>query len=76
MADVVTPDADFVVLPRTALLEFFGAVALPPWPDGSGGYCGGGVDCAPLAQRIIDWVDEHDLSDVHIGSFGALEETS
>ena len=55
-------DRDFVVLPREALFEFFGAVALPPGachtPD---------TDCAPIAQRIIEWVEFHDLSDVYLG---------
>jgi hypothetical protein len=61
-------DRDFVVLPRDALLELFGELALPPWIDADGSVLGGGIDCAPIAQRITAWIAEHDLSDVHIGA--------
>lgn len=50
-------DREFVVLPRDALFEFFGQVALPP------GACHPlDADCAPIASRIISWVEGHDLA--------------
>lgn len=53
-----------VVLPRTALLEFLGAVALPPWRDEHGEWIGGNIDCAPIAGRIAEWIRVHDLAQV------------
>lgn len=55
---------EFVVLPRHALFEFLGEIALPPWEDEQGEIIGSRIDCAPIADRITRWVDEHDLSDV------------
>jgi hypothetical protein len=46
----MTPNADYVTFPRTALFEFFGSL-LPS-----------DVDCAPIAERIIKWVESHDLT--------------
>jgi hypothetical protein len=57
-----TEDPDFVVLPRAALFEFFGEMALPPWPDGKGGQFGSNINCAPIASKISEWVDGHDVS--------------
>lgn len=57
------PGRDYVVLPRAALFEWLGAVALPPWPDADGHHVlGGDVDCAPIAERLIQWVEQNDLS--------------
>ena len=47
----MTQNAEYVILPRTALFEFFGSL-LPT----------GDVDCAPVAERIIKWVESHDLT--------------
>lgn len=60
-------DRDFVVLPRDALYEFFGAVALPPWKDADGQLIGTGVDAAPIGNRITNWVEEHDLAELYFG---------
>lgn len=53
--------AEVIVLPRDALLEFFGEMALPPWVE-NGEVIGGTIDCAPIASRISDWLREHDLT--------------
>lgn len=54
--------AEYVVLPRAALFEFFGEMALPPWPDREGHYClGGSTPCAPLAEKIVRWVEAHEI---------------
>lgn len=58
-------DQDFVVLPREPLFEFLGEMALPPWTDADGSIIGGGIDCAPIASRLIEWVDQHDLGDLY-----------
>ena len=55
---------EFVVLPRDALFVFLGEVALPPWTDTDGSVIGSAIDCAPIVDRLIAWVDEHDLADV------------
>jgi len=52
----------YVMLPRRALFEFFGEVALPPWYEADGTKIGGSIDCAPIAQRVIDWIEMHDVS--------------
>lgn len=52
----LNPD-DFVIVPKSALLQLFGRFGLPPWPDGKGGWLGGDVDCALLAKDISDSVD-------------------
>lgn len=58
-------DADYVVFPRATFFEFLGAWALPPWPDVDGHLTlGGDVDCAPLAERLAEWVKQNDLSSV------------
>ncbi len=59
-------DRDFVVLPRDALFEFFGAMALPPWKDEHGEVIGTHVDAAPLATEIREWVEFHDLSGAYL----------
>jgi hypothetical protein len=63
------PDADFVILPHDKLFEFFGQVALPP---GSG--APSDTDCAPIVERIIAWVSEHDLSDVYMPFLASKED--
>lgn len=52
------PEREYVVLPRHALFELLGEVALGPGlgPDD---------DCALVASRLILWVDAHDLADVY-----------
>lgn len=59
------PEPEFVVLPRDALFEFLGEMALPPWIDERGKEIGGGINCAPIAQRLIEWVDGHDLAPLY-----------
>lgn len=56
-------EPEVVVLPRDALFQFFGEMALPPWQDERGRTIGGKVECAPLAERITRWVETHDLTD-------------
>lgn len=51
---------DFVVLPLSPLLEFFGEVALTPF--------GSDEDCAPKAEKIVRWLEDHDLSDAYLGT--------
>lgn len=63
-------DQDFVVLPREALFEFFGYMALPPWTDEHGNTIGNGIDCAPIASAIADWVKAHDLGDLYRSGVG------
>ncbi len=58
-------DRDFVVLPREPLFEMLGEMALPPWVDVDGTSIGGRIDCAPIAQRLTEWVDGHDLGDLY-----------
>lgn len=61
-------NADYVVFPKVAFFEWMGEAALPPWPDKDGHHVlGGDVDCAPLAERIVRWVEENDLSNVVLG---------
>lgn len=55
-------DRDVYILEKEALLQLLGAMALPPWQDDSGTWIGGNIDCAPLADRIVKWLAEHDLS--------------
>jgi hypothetical protein len=57
-------NTDYVVLPRDALFEFFGRMALPPWQE-NGEWIGGNIDCAPIAQEIQQWVEDNDLSSVY-----------
>lgn len=67
-------DRDFAVLSRSALLQFFGEMALPPWRDDTGALVGGGIDCALIASRIIEWMEANDLGDLYAqidGSGGA-----
>lgn len=64
------PDQDFLVLPRDALFEFLGEMALPPWVDADGSIIGSQIDCAPIAERLMAWVREHDLSDLYLSLFG------
>jgi hypothetical protein len=45
------------------LLQFLGKVALPPWRDEHGEWVGKGVDCAPIATEIAEWIDAQDLAD-------------
>ncbi len=61
-------DRDFVVLPRQALFEFFGLVALTPWAEDG--------DCAVKADQIIKWIESHDLSDVYIGQAATTMEAA
>ena len=60
------PDEDFVVLPREGLYQFLGEMALPPWADADGSLIGQHVDCAPIAQRLDEWIRQHDLSDLYL----------
>lgn len=60
------PDQDFVILPRDSLFQFLGEMALPPWTDERGRQIGERIDCAPIASRLSEWVDEHDLSDLYL----------
>jgi hypothetical protein len=57
-------DAEYVVVPRAALFEFFGRMALPPWQE-RGKWIGGNIDCAPIAEEITSWVDANDLSHIY-----------
>ena len=66
MTNTPAPDNDFYVLGREALLLFLGEMALPPWEE-DGVWIGGKIDCAVIASRITEWLDEHDLSDVYLG---------
>jgi hypothetical protein len=54
-------DYPFVTLPREALFQFFGEMALPPWRDEHGHEIGGRVPCAPIAERITTWIAEHEV---------------
>ena len=58
-------ESEVVVLPRTALYEFLGQVAMPPvafCPARKNGLCPAeSVDCAPIAERLTRWVREHQL---------------
>lgn len=54
---------DFVVLQRDDLLQFLGEVVLPPWPDGKGGWLGEGVNAAPIASQIVEWIKEHEITE-------------
>lgn len=63
------PDQDFVVLPREALFMFLGEMALPPWTDERGRTIGERIPCAPIALRLTEWVNEHDLSDLYLTAF-------
>lgn len=56
---------DYVVLPRNALFEFLGKVALPPWQDHDGRLIGTHIDCAPIAQEITAWIDQNELTDLY-----------
>lgn len=58
----MTDEPEYVVLPREALFQFFGKMALPPWRDHDGTLLGSHIDCAPIAQEITEWVDTHDLT--------------
>ncbi len=62
-----TGDRDFMVVPKDALFEFMGEMALPPWTDSDGSTIGGSIDCAPIAERIRAWFKAHDLSDIYLG---------
>lgn len=55
-------DGEVVVLPRGALFEFLGEMAMPPWTDERGRVIGGGINCAAIASRLVEWVDGHDLT--------------
>ena len=66
-------DRDFVLLPRTPLLEFLGEMALPPWTDENGQTIGSRVDAAPIAARIVGWLDQHDLGDLYAAHIGRTE---
>lgn len=57
--------AEYVIVHRDALFEFFGQMALPPWRDERGKLLGGGINCAPIAEQITKWVDDHDLSSLY-----------
>lgn len=50
-----------VMFNREELFLFLGEVALPPWEHTSGELCGSDVDCAPIAQKLEKWVEEHDI---------------
>lgn len=41
------------------LLEWLGAIALPPWRNHKGKLVGTKVDCAPIAQAVGDWLLAH-----------------
>jgi hypothetical protein len=66
-------EADYVVVPRTALFEFFGRMALPPWRE-NGKWIGGKIDCAPIAEEIKQWVEDNDLS--HLYPLGGVHPDS
>lgn len=55
-------DDEVIVLPRDALIEFFGRMALPPWTDETGATIGSRIDCAPIASEISEWIRAHDLT--------------
>lgn len=40
------------------LYELMGELALPPWDDQQGGYLGGELDCAPMAEHIQERVEQ------------------
>jgi len=63
-------DRDFVLLPRGPFFEFLARMALPPWTDENGEQIGGGIDCAPIASELVEWVNKHDLGEL----YGALRE--
>ncbi len=54
-------DSEVVVLPRAALFEFFGKMALPPWTDEKGKQIGSRIECAPIASEIAEWVEQHEI---------------
>jgi hypothetical protein len=45
-------EGEVVVLRLTDLVQLLGRFGLPPWPDGRGGWLGGDVDCAPIAENM------------------------
>lgn len=51
---------DFVVFDREEFFQFLGQYCLPPWEDKEGRWIGGDIDCAPIAERLLAWVAEHD----------------
>jgi len=55
----------YVTFKSEELFQFFGEVALPPWPHADGEMCGSDVDCAPIASKIEEWVEEHKLGVNH-----------
>lgn len=57
---------DYVLLPKEALFEFFGEVALPPWEDENGYIIGHRVDAAPIADKIAQWIEKHDLASLYL----------
>lgn len=65
-------DRDFAVLSREALLGFLGEMALPPWIDEHGNTIGSGIDCAPIASRITEWLEANDLGDLYAQIDGSV----
>lgn len=62
MAEFTGEHPVYVVLRREDLFEFLGRVGLPPWEDERGRPIGERVNCAPLAQEMIDWVEQNEIS--------------
>lgn len=56
-----------VTLRRDDLFQFLGKYALPPWPDGKGGWLGHEVDCAPIAAELETWVALHEVRRQEVG---------
>ena len=48
-----------VVFTREALFQMLGKVALPPWSDQHGGYLGGDLNCAVIADELQEAVEEY-----------------
>lgn len=56
MATQIT-EREYVILPASALLEFFGMMALTPF--------GESANCAEKAEQIVQWIKEHDLAGLY-----------
>lgn len=57
----MTTEPTFVLLRRDELFQFLGQYALPPWNNAGGEPLGAGIDCAPIAQELEAWMNEHQV---------------
>ena len=67
LASVIASESN-ITFTEEGLYQLLGELALPPYPDGNGGWLAGSeqIDCAPIAQHIQERVEQERIASLRV----------